>query len=861
MTNLLSRLALVTAALASSAADAAHNVCVAKATGVPSRQGPPQWLDWAGTDHLVDGNLDDPRWLGATGHSFTLGAARAPLQSRMLWTQIGATRYLMMSFIVDLEGLSGAGAATPRDLFLGFRRPAPFTHGTPNTDDDEYGYVFQFHLTGGASSALVAPRHCASYNACAETPGPGQDFWRVFVDRDAPGACTMGSSTVVGPSFLPLTGAGFDGAPISWMTHPAASVSEDAVRYWKLDATATGPLQNRWAVQLRVKLAATDNEPLESGLPPSAAFWYQGAAQVAPTGDYAALGWWPRELTQPLCVKQSTPNMLVHPQLGDATSCAGSSAPCAVANYSALTLYSGARPATCDKGLSIDTSSIGAIVANGATNFSTVWPNHNFVGNATNTVIAQVTNTGSADVTAPLLARFRLAEWGSAPWISTTDHGVWKDMRGAESGVCAAGSPPSCTSSTVSAFADADRDGRADSRTPIKFAWTIGNDATLGASEFCKFGLTPPAVGGTPGACVACSCGAPGSQCESSSDTGTRANVGMATPCVSSRIQHQCMFVELSAPNGGVDFVQQSSWNNMSFAQMSTVSREALIDARQLPTKKGQKEQDIYVFAMPRNMPGKIPTQDGGDFVRERALVRAETIAAPYLADLSRKPQVSSDDAARLEGIAAPLAARLAIRGAVSHARENDKKYRERVQRVAQALQIMAPADAQRVVGMLTLVLGELPASELNQAMVSAIGPAEAADIVPTLELYPFYLPFAEGGAYMPMTAFSVFLGHDGAMSGIDWRLDGAEQVGQNLFHLRIPIGTARKIQIRAQAIEPSEQGLGPAQPRWPCSTGGCASCGGGASRNCGLLSLVGNGLPLALAGVFVRRRRKSPAP
>jgi hypothetical protein len=98
-------------------------------------------------------------------------------------------------------------------------------------------------------------------------------------------------------------------------------------------------------------------------------------------------------------------------------------------------------------------------------------------------------------------------------------------------------------------------------------------------------------------------------------------------------------------------------------------------------------------------------------------------------------------------------------------------------------------------------------------------------------------------------------------MTGIDWLIDGATKVGQNIYHLEIPVGFARKIRVRAQAIQPPEAKLGPNNPVWPCA-GGCAACGG-ASRNCGLVTQVSNTLPGLIAGVFVigrRRRRKQPA-
>jgi hypothetical protein len=837
-------LSLATITVASSLADAtpAHNVCVPVAVGVPSRQGPPRWLDW-GTGTPGDEALDDPRWLGATGHSFELGAARAPLLSRALWANMAGKDYLLLSFIVDLEGLSNAGAATPRDLFLGFRRPSSFA----GTGGAENAYIFQFHLTTGASASLVRPAHCSAFNTCDESSGAPKDFWRVFVDRGATGAC---GATVTGEKYERFVdSADVTKPPISWMT--ATAPGDDAVRFWKLDATQPPVLQNRWAVQLRIPIASNDTSSLEQGIPPSSTFWYQGSAALTtvPVQLYASLGWWPRELTTAICPASSIQDSLVHSELGTAD------------KWSRISRFAGARPADCDSGLTIEIRNIGAVFnAAGGTDFAAVTPTTSFKAGGINTVIAQVQNLNTTtDVAAPLMARFRLAGWGSAPWITPTEKGVWKDMRGAENGVCGAGSPPSCSASTVPHLVDvAPHDGLPDAgtnnRAAFTFQWTIGNDATLGASEYCKFGLKPPDVGATVGACVACSCGTLPNSCDATTDTGTRANVGAATPCVSTRIEHQCMFVELTAPNGGVDFVQQSSWNNMNFDQMSTISREGLIDARQLPKRPGQRDQDIYLLVMPRNMPGSLPggAQDGAHYVREKALERAEIVAAPYLADIKKLGPQKIAEISRQLGQGA-----IERRFSAASSDDVDRVFLERVQRIAPALQIMSDKDAKLTNGLVALVFGREKSADLNVNVVATIGPDEAADVVPTLEIYPFYQPLGQGNVYLPMTAFSVFLGHDGSMAGIDWVIDGATRVGQNIYHLDIPVGYARKIQVRAQAIQPPEAKLPPGSAAWPCT--GCCPSG-----RCGLVTQVGNTLPGVIAGVFViarRRKRKQPKP
>jgi hypothetical protein len=109
------------------------------------------------------------------------------------------------------------------------------------------------------------------------------------------------------------------------------------------------------------------------------------------------------------------------------------------------------------------------------------------------------------------------------------------------------------------------------------------------------------------------------------------------------------------------------------------------------------------------------------------------------------------------------------------------------------------------------------------------------------------------------MTSFSIFLSHENTLSGIRYVIDGADKVGKNVYHMRIPVGFAKKIQVRAEAIQSGDV-LAPPNPAWPCA-GGCAACGG-ANRNCGLVTTIGNTTPGLIAGVLVirRRRKKQPA-
>ena len=310
------------------------------------------------------------------------------------------------------------------------------------------------------------------------------------------------------------------------------------------------------------------------------------------------------------------------------------------------------------------------------------------------------------------------------------------------------------------------------------------------------------------------------------------------------------------SPNANVNFVQASAYNNMNFAQMSTVAREALIDARKLPTKPGQLVQDIYFFVVPRNMPASVPaTTTTTALIHEAAIAHASAVAAPYVADVVRLTRddpellrrIQDDFAKQRPGQDIPL--RLAAAG--------DK----RITLVRQAMSVAPNADFARIGGLLAIAgnagRGDAPNDALVHDVVSTVGPGDAAHIVPTLEVYPFYRP-AGAATYQPMTSFALFLSHEGTLGGVRYELDGATRIAENVYHLTIPVGFARRIQVRAQALAGAEAALPVGNPAWPCA-GGCAGCGGG--NRCGLVSQVGNTVPGLIAGVFViGRRRRRPA-
>lgn len=828
----------------STLAQAQNNMCVPRALGVPTRDGPPDWIRTRtskvnGATLPPNDALDDPRWLGATGQTFVLGSAKAPLQARALISTEDAvapvTRYVYLSFIIDLDAYDTAAASdvTPRDLFLGFHRPGAPAGG-------ERGYVFQFHLSGpgGAlsSNGMVtsAPPPCDDYSTCDEdastTP---HDYWRVFRDIGNTASYDC-SGPAVGGRKLDLPAApGTSVAAAPWM------VSQDAVRYWKVSAGDPSPFtQNRWAVQIRLPMVAADatrTSNLANGIEDGSTFYYEATGRLAhgpSTGTFAPIGWYPQtpSLRPPVCTNTDTgSNSLITAEMSDPSADCPN---CQLTHLAALSDRGLGAPAlACDGGIDIDADHVG--VLNGAVpgdpemiGPGTASPlNKAFLGATTtatpviNHVIALPVNTSASTIQPHLQARFRLAEWGSAPWSVPGDLGQWADIRGAETGICA--SPPSGSEIC------GESDMAPGKHALLKFDWQIGTGPS-GASEYCEFGLTPPG-----GSCAACAIGGA---------TGTQAAGG---PCVPSFYRFdQCMLVELNSPNAPATFVHQSIWSNMRFGTMSTLAHEALIDARKLPTAPGQQYQDIYFVAVPRNMPQVLPaTTTSVSAVQTAALNLALHVAQPYLDDLKRAPPIG------VVGGAGPLASK----GGDGN---------PTVQQILRARQVMSPADVLRVDGLLAVALAQIPntnpSATLVHAAVGAVGSSTAAELVPTLDIYPYYQVNAKGRLYSPMTSFSLFLSHENTLSGIRYQIDGADQVGANIYHMRIPVGNARKIQVRAQALAGNEAPLPRGNPAWPCA-GGCAACGG-VNRSCGLVAALGSGGPGLLACVWViGRRRKQP--
>lgn len=120
----------------------------------------------------------------------------------------------------------------------------------------------------------------------------------------------------------------------------------------------------------------------------------------------------------------------------------------------------------------------------------------------------------------------------------------------------------------------------------------------------------------------------------------------------------------------------------------------------------------------------------------------------------------------------------------------------------------MSNDDFLRARNLVALAVAPEQGDRSNDALVhnavSSLGPGEAAQLVPTLEIYPFFKP-PNDVVYQQMTSFALFLSHEATLGGMRYEVDGATRVAEDVYHLQIPVDFARKIQVRAQALVGNE--------------------------------------------------------
>lgn len=862
------------AVLAGPASAAPSDLCAAPAVGVPSRPGPPKWFAWASGDD-VDPNVDDPRWLQATGKNFQFtasGGALAPVETRALWANEGGQQFLYLSFLINVTPAGTITSTTGRDLYIGFRPPVAFDPtvlDSTYTGGPENAYILQLHLDAGAggASAPIQLDECLDDTTCGELGTTPRSFYRVFVDHGVNGiSCAQSTGgTIVGRSFPqmqhdPATPTPTD--PPTWV--------KAAVGAWKLDASPSFPtLKNQWALELRIPVvdpATTPNANIRQGVVKGSSIWYELTANL--TSNRTSIAAWPRDLTTHVCQRRSGGNVsLVHNELGDPT------------KWSALTTFSGnTAPSDC-AGIALAMENIGSVFNPvGGTDFATAPLTTEikaFTPTSTpapNEVVARIHNTSGAPISGNFIARFRLATWG-AQSVDPTRY--FRDVRVAKNGVCAAGDAPNCTAVPVpplpsGAMPICGTSGGVDNCVAMHASWQLGtgtdlNGFAVDASEYCQYGITPP--GGT---CQPCQCSLAGAHCDDTGDHGTQAVIGGSTTPLSCRSQyaeHECIVVDVDAPSSNVDFVSRSNWNNMEFRGTSKMAQVATVDVRGLPTAPGQRFHDVYLVVMPRNMPASTGAPvTGVDLIRQHTDEAINTLVRPYAQDLEKmKPQARDELRAKLarhgivirrpQGVGGDSYGGSGYGGGLPGRKPNEQELR-----LMQIAPYMSDDDFAKAQALLDLALvpdGQGQAELATHQAVQTLGPSEAANVVPTLDIYAFYRADPEtvkdGALYLPMTSFSVFLFHnDTPMTGMRWELDGFKKVGENIYHEHIPVGRVRRIQVRAQSIEGSESPIPPGNANWP---GGC--CGGARG---GTYAGVSSTAPGLIAGAFVfgsRRRRK----
>jgi hypothetical protein len=206
----------------------------------------------------------------------------------------------------------------------------------------------------------------------------------------------------------------------------------------------------------------------------------------------------------------------------------------------------------CGLGVSLDGSSIGTMNPD-PTEILYEWPIDMATPNPTNQLFAKPKNTGPTIAAHALKATFRTANWGTQPdWnaVPNPTTTLWKEVLPATDKDNALGiaagveSPPGSGNFTPS-------------EGTIQFPWTLGDTE---AAEF-----------------------------EGPSAT---------------RRKHQCMYVELSG--AGIDFLNDSAYQNMNFAQASEFTSEAEASVAGLQAIAGSTHRDVFLFVDTRNMPETV---------------------------------------------------------------------------------------------------------------------------------------------------------------------------------------------------------------------------------------------------------------
>lgn len=224
------------------------------------------------------------------------------------------------------------------------------------------------------------------------------------------------------------------------------------------------------------------------------------------------------------------------------------------------------------------------------------------------------------------------------------------------------------------------------------------------------------------------------------------------------RRTHQCMLVELFGPN--LRFQNSSVYRNMNFVEASRFEREADVSVVGLPPfPDGSKRRDVYLFVDVRNMPSvefrgpKVPSN------------RTDTAPSPVVVKPPPQPEPPNPE---------------------------QKKRNEDVRQPD-------PPGA-----------------------VEPAPPAGPEDPGPILERNASYVVHAyhdTGKRVMvngrsrpilkPQTSFGYVVDHAGPLAGWRHLLEGAQQIGPNLYKIAVPDGRSVAIRTVIEAVEPRDFSFG----------------------------------------------------
>ena len=376
------------------------------------------------------------------------------------------------------------------------------------------------------------------------------------------------------------------------------------------------------------------------------------------------------------------------------------------------------RGTVCSSGVSLSSYSIGTTSAAGRT----------VVDDSTNTFFADVENIPTPiSATVPkVLARFSIANWGST--VAVPDAG-WTEFSPSTAGD---GYIPDATNGNWAAPAPAG----SSSSARIKFTCALSGGAT-----YC-----PKITASTPN-------------------------------------HDQCLLVEIKAAPGNstIKFQNAAAYQNMGFAALSTVDRDATISIKGLQKVTGQAmDRDLYIYVQTTNMPdpGTTPI-----FLPARQMEAARKYAQSP-PPLPQQPQGRDEDKNKL------MAANVA--GA----------------NVPKDGSVFLPDES------------VVPVLSPDQAMLNAW---------PTYRVHVYYdtgKKQAIGGVQKPLLAplvpFGLFLSHDGPLYGFTHALRGLggvtlDEIAPNFYKVHVKNESAIRVGLNITAVEGPGGGGGGNNPNNCC--------------------------------------------